>query len=313
MRRLALARILVVSLFLWGAIMAGTTAQAQIIPGFGMGSSSSAEESTQSDLAQAIRDAADGGVNVIVIGKDGQIITATSPRPDSAPKASGQDAMGGASILMRVQSRVSKFRESLRGRLNTLPNSFTEVAYILRATSPDGRIMRYVEILGWSLLLFLGAMIVTRELYGKRFARRLVESRVKDAPQGYREKMPFLVFRFLMGIGGTLVTMLLAYITGALIFGPANDLSVQITITAIYVAFFAARAVSDIWRMILSPYLSQYRIPRFSDRDARRLYFWARILATYDITAQWFCLTRGQFPGRSGAESQPRKRRILPR
>lgn len=288
MPRSVLTRILCATLSLWVAVVIATTAQAQIIPGFGVGTSNSAEKSAQSQLAQAIRDAADGGVNVIVIGENGQIITASSSRPDSAPKASGQDAMGGASILMRVQSRVSKFRESLRGRLNTLPSSFTEVAYILRATSPDGRIMRYVEILGWSLLLFLGAMIVTRELYGKRFARRFVESKIKDAPQGYRQKMPFLVFRFLIGIGSTLITMLLAYIAGALIFGPADDLSVQITITAIYVAFFAARTVSDIWRMILSPYLSQYRIPRFSDRDARRLYFWARILATYDITAIMF-------------------------
>ena len=40
--------------------------------------------------------------------------------------------------------------------------------------------------------------------------------------------------------------------------------------------------------MVLSPYLSQYRLPPFSDRDAKRLYFWASALATYDISVVLF-------------------------
>ena len=40
--------------------------------------------------------------------------------------------------------------------------------------------------------------------------------------------------------------------------------------------------------MVLSPYLSQYRLPPFSDRDAKRLYIWASALATYDISAVLF-------------------------
>lgn len=136
----------------------------------------------------------------------------------------------------------------------------SDLAFVLRATSPDGRIMTYVEVLGWSLLLLVGAMLVTSEIYGKRLARRIIVARIRKNPQGYREKMPFLALRFAVGIGGTLFAMLLAYIAGALIFGPVDDLSIQFMITAIYVGFFTVRTVSDVWRMVLSPYLTQYRI-----------------------------------------------------
>jgi len=268
-------------------------ALSQTLPGFGSGSDKQEVESAQNDLAEALREAAQSGVSVVVIDSTGKIVTAATDQPGESDATAGK--MGGASSLMQVQSRVSKFRESLKSRLDALPVSLVEVKYILRATSPDGRIMAYVEVLGWSLGLLAGAMFATTEIYGKRIARRFVVARIRENPQGYREKMPFLVFRFMMGIGGTLFAMLLAYLVGYLIFGSVDDLSVQFTITAIYVAFFAARTVSDVWRMVLSPYLGQYRIPHFSDRDAKRLYFWLWILATYEITAVMFSTWIGDF------------------
>ena len=65
----------------------------------------------------------------------------------------------------------------------------------------------------------------------------------------------------------------------------ADDLSIEFTIAAIYAGYFIIRTVSDLWRMILSPYMSQHRILVFSDRDAKRLYTWAWILATFDVSA----------------------------
>jgi small-conductance mechanosensitive channel len=276
-----------VVLAVWFAVLMHQPAMAQLIPGLPSLATNSDDSASkaQSDLAAALREAAQSGVSVVVIDSTGQIVTAAQQAEGKEPAS---DPMEGASSLMQAQSKVSKFRESLRGRLDALPNSMAEVAFILRATSPDGRIMTYVEVLGWSLLLLAGAMFVTTQTYGMRFAKRFVVARSMDNPQGYREKMPFLVFRFAMGVGGTLIAMLVSYIAGYLIFGSVDDLSVQFTVAAIYVAFFAARTVSDVWRMVLSPYLSQYRIPRFSDRDAKRLYFWFRVLATYDISTLIF-------------------------
>jgi len=281
-------------LIVWIAAFISVPAHAQSIPGFStLGGDEDEISDAQGDLAEALREATENGVSVVVIDSTGRIVTAASrPAGDGEP---ANDSMEGASGLMQVQSKVSKFRESLRGRLKALPGSIAEVTYILRATSPDGRIMTYVEVLGWSILLLVLSMFATTEIYGKRIARRFVVARINDDPQGYEDKMPFLVFRFVLGIGGSLFAMLLSYIAGYLIFGTVDDLSIQFTITAIYVAFFASRTVSDVWRMVLSPFLSQYRIPRFSDRDARRLYFWLRMLATYDIVAIMFSTWIGDF------------------
>ena len=238
------------------------------------------------ELSQAIRDAAERGVSVIVIDSEGNLIRSGRPEEPPAPaEALAEPGMEDASELLKAQTQVQKFRETLSNRLEALPVSLNEVRYILRATSPDGRIMTYVEALVWTLVLLLAAMLLTVQLYAKRFLRGFVVGRILEAPQGYREKMPFLVFRFLMGISVTIVAMIVAYAMSLIILGSTDDISMQFTFTAIYVAFFLSRTVSDMWRMILSPFLSQYRIPHFSDRDAKKLYYWASTLATIDVIA----------------------------
>ncbi len=246
----------------------------------------------ESELAATIREAAESGVSVVVIDSAGNLIAGAAAKPAAGePPEQGEQG----SALMRAQSEVSAFRETLSSRLAALPYSQLEVAYILRATSPDGTIMAYVKVLAWNLLFLALGYIATVKFYGPRLVRNLVVSRVRENPQGYREKMPFLVFRFVMGIGGTLFCMVFALIVGFLVFGTVDDLSIQFTVTSIFAAFFLARTVSDLWRMVLSPFLSQYRIPVFSDRDARRLYYWASFIATYDIVTVMFATWVGDF------------------
>lgn len=278
-------------LALWAFVLAlpvSVSAQTSLIPGYNADSSSAS--SPESDLAAAIRAASEAGASVIVIDSAGQVVT-TAGGTDAGTNDAASDSnnpMGEGSQLMKAQERFSKFRESMQSRLEALPYSVFEVKYILRQTSPDGRIQTYVEVLGWNILFLLLGRWLSIEIYGKRIARRWVVARIKDEPQGYREKMPFLLFRFLMGIGATIFAMLMALIVGYLFFGEADDISIQFTVTAIFTAFFLSRTVSDLWRMVLSPYLSQYRLPPFSDRDAKRLYLWASALATYDITVVLF-------------------------
>ncbi len=266
---------------------AGVSAQTSLIPGYPTGSTEETETASEGDLAAAIRAASEAGASVIVIDSAGQVVTSTSGG-GAASEDSAENPMADGSQLMRAQERFSKFRESVASRLEALPYSVFEVQYVLRQTSPDGRIQTYVEVLVWNVLFLLLGRWLSTEIYGKRFAKRWVVARSKENPQGYREKMPFLVFRFLMGIGGTIFAMLMALIVGYLFFGEAEDISIQFTVTAIFTAFFLSRTVSDLWRMVLSPYLSQYRLPPFSDRNAKRLYIWASALATYDISVVMF-------------------------
>ncbi|GGH23697.1 Small-conductance mechanosensitive channel [Cribrihabitans marinus] len=270
----------------WLSLVAGGPLSAQsVLPGLGGGSSAS-EPAAENDLSSAIRAATEAGASVIVIDSTGRLVSTQGGDPDGGgPDGAAEDS---SSQLMKAQTRFEEFRATLNTRLQALPGSIFEVQYILRQTSPDGRIMTYVEVLAWSLVLLLVGRWMSIEIYGKRIAKRYVVSRIKAAPEGYREKMPFLVFRFVMGLGATIFAMIFAWIVGLLIFGRSEDISVQFTATAVFTAFFLARTISDLWRMVLSPYLSQYRLPPFSDRAAKRLYLWASVLATYDISVVLF-------------------------
>ncbi|KIC24689.1 MULTISPECIES: mechanosensitive ion channel family protein [unclassified Leisingera] len=268
-----------------------------LLLGFGLTAHTSAQESDASGaeaLSQAIEQAAENGVSVLVVDSSGRLLNAP---PEAGPQTgeTSTDVMEQPSALMKAQSRVAAFRAELNSRLEALPYSVFEMQYILRQTSPDGRIMTYVEVLGWSVLFLLVGRWLSVEIYGKRFAKRFVVARIQATPEGYQDKMPFLVFRFLMGIGATIFAMIFAALISHLVFGSSGDPSIEFTVTAIYTAYFLARTVSDLWRMVLSPFLAQYRIPVFSDRDAKRLYIWASLLATYDISSTLFATWVGDF------------------
>ncbi|MEX0316491.1 MAG: mechanosensitive ion channel family protein [Ruegeria sp.] len=276
-------------LTLWVAfltVVPAAYAQTSLIPGYPAGDEATA---TDGDLAAAIREASEAGASVIVIDSTGKLVSSGQTGDASGTAENAGDHMAEGSQLMKAQERFSEFRSSLESRLEALPYSIFEVQYVLRQTSPDGRMMTYVEVLLWAVLFLMIGRWLSIEIYAKRIAKHLVVSRIKKNPVGFREKMPFLVFRFLMGIGATLFAMLLAYIVGELFFiGTEKDISIQFTVTTIFVTFFLARTVSDLWRMVLSPFLSQYRLPPFSDRDAKRLYIWASALATFDISVVMF-------------------------
>ncbi|NIZ15250.1 mechanosensitive ion channel family protein [Phaeobacter sp. HF9A] len=274
---------------LWGAVLAlslclfgGPAAMAQ-----------EAESADATALAEAIRQASEAGIGVVILDARGQPIGMAPAASEDARReaAAGQEArqeaamMGGSSTLMKAQSELHNFGAKLDERLQALPNSMIEMTYILRATSPDGRIVTYVWVVGITTLLLLVGRWLSIEIYGKRLIRRFVARRIEEAPEGYAGKMPFLLIRFFAGLGATIFAMLFAMAITLLVFGPSNDVSVQFTSFAVYLTFFAARTASDLWRMVLSPYLSQYRIPALEDREARRLYLWLSVLATFDIAA----------------------------
>jgi small-conductance mechanosensitive channel len=264
------------------AITLGTASQAQSVTSMSSAQPAEAGSGSQpsEQFAETLRLAAENGVNVIVVDSTGQVLAESQA---DSPAPGPEKAETGGSSLMKLQAQGDRFRTILKNKLNALPVAFNEVTFILRASSPDGRIMTFVEALLFSLALFALGNLVEREVYGKRIVKNFVVGRIKENPEGYSEKLPFLVFRFFMGVIGALVSMAVAYIVGSLIFGPLQDTAMQFTVTVIYTAYFASRLVAGIWRMVLSPFLSQYRIPRFSDHDAKKLHRWLWILAVVEI------------------------------
>ncbi|MEO1779095.1 MAG: mechanosensitive ion channel domain-containing protein [Pseudomonadota bacterium] len=234
-------------------------------------------------VAQIMREAAQNGVSVVVIDTDGRVLSQVG----EADTAAGPADTGGGS-LMTIQDEAVAFRTALVERLLNLPAAFNEVLFILRKTSPDGTIFAYVEALLFSLALFAAGMVFEAQVFGKRIAKRFVVSRIRENPQGYAEKMPFLVFRFLAGVVGILVSMAVAYLLGVILFGPLEDTAMQFTVSLINLGYFLTRLVASLWRMILSPYLSQYRIPLIEDGAAKRLHLWLSIVAALGFFAILF-------------------------
>ncbi len=272
-------------------LLLGLVAPAMSQSLLGRGSSSGDDAATA--LSDTIREATQNGVSVIVIDTDGNLITTAGQKPSGATDETTNAT--NASPMLRAQEEIEKFRETLQERIAALPTSLKEVSQVLRDRSPDGRIFTYIEVLLWCIGLFAFAYLFMREVYGKRLVRNQVVSRIQESPQGYLEKMPFLVFRFAVGLLGTVIAMVLSYTIGILLFGQTDDLTIQLTVTAIFAAYFFVRVISDVWRMILSPYLPQYRIPKLSDKEALRLYRWIWILTTFDVVSIIFSTWIGDF------------------
>ncbi len=213
----------------------------------------------------------------------------TAPTSSDTPGADATLAEDGApSSMLGLQDRVAKFRDALVERVLTLPVAFNEVLYILRAASPDGTLWAFGKTLVLSLMMFGVGAIVEREVYGRFLMKKLVTKRISENPDGYYEKIPFLALRFFVGLGGVLVSMAVAYVLGFSLFGPLTDTAMQFTVSLINIGYFACRVVAILWRMILSPFLSQYRIPALSDRDAKRLHLWLWFLASCEVCAILF-------------------------
>ena len=267
----------------WAMLAVAAPVAAQAVP--------AADQATvPQNLAETLAKAARDGIGIIVVDAQGSVLSQV--RGGSAAEV--LSPMEQASRLMKAQENADRLRDALIERLSQLPAAMNEVLYILRAASPDGTIMLFVKILVLSLMLFGVGIVVEREVFGKRVVKRFVVNRILQNPTGYAEKMPFLLFRFFMGLCAMLVSMLVAYVLGVVFFPPLTDNAVQFTVTLINIGYFCCRVVAGLWRMILSPFLAQYRIPVLNDRDAKRLHRWLWVLGSFDICAILFGIWIGE-------------------
>ena len=262
-----------------------TSALAQSFGSLIPGATAESEENDTDPVAELIRRAQENGSSIVIVDPSGNLL--------GDPSADGS-IPGEASALMELQSDANAFRNALIDRLIHLPDAFNEVAYILRATSPTGEIWAYVEVLLYSLALFGVGMLFEKHVFGKRIAKSYVVGRIQEHPQGYYEKVPFLVFRFFMAMVGTFISIAVAYVLGFIIFGPIEDSAIQFTATLINICYFTSRLVTGVWRMVLSPYLPQYRIPVLNDAEARRLFLWLSVVASLGFFSVFFGMWIGE-------------------
>ncbi len=239
-------------------------------------------ETSAPDIGAVLERALQQGLGVIVINSDGTVRSLGEANRSNPAATSDSESMS----LMQAQEDANAFRDALVERFAGLPQALEEVVALLRAKSPDGTVFAFVEVLVYSLALFGLGMIAERQIFGKRIARGFITARIRENPKGYAEKMPFLTVRFIGGVIGVLFSMLVAYIVGFLTFGgPIENSAIQYTATLVNIGYFSARVVAGLWRMILSPYLPQYRIPVMTDADSKRLHLWLCTAVSFGIFA----------------------------
>ncbi|WP_299422902.1 mechanosensitive ion channel domain-containing protein [uncultured Shimia sp.] len=244
-----------------------------------------ADDGTTNDaMSQLVQQANENGMTVIILDGNG-----TSKMSEEASEAVEEvNETTTMTTVMRLQWELEGFNKVLQDRIQHLPVAINEVLFILRASSPDGSILFFAKQLLITLALLGVGIVFERQIYGRRLAARFVIPLVKETPEGYTQKLPFLVVRFAAGVLGVFVSMAFAVLLGFLIFGTSDDTAVRFTNASIFAAYALSRMIALIWRMILSPYLPQYRIPPFSTPDAKKLHRWVMGLGIVDVVTMIF-------------------------
>ncbi|MEM6341863.1 MAG: mechanosensitive ion channel family protein, partial [Pseudomonadota bacterium] len=114
--------------FLLAALVFGALADGAQAQGLGSLLPGVQAETTEDDVSEIVRSAAENGVSVIVIDPAGNILSQSNAQTAETP-ADPVDA----SMLMKAQTDANAFRDALVDRLIHLPDAFNEVLYILRA------------------------------------------------------------------------------------------------------------------------------------------------------------------------------------
>jgi len=231
-------------------------------------------QETADPMADIVKAATQAGMKVIVIEGSG-ISTALSTKEETSKE----------SMMMSTQKQMDAFREKLSYRLTLAPALLEEVIYITNFASPSGHFSHYFVILIWTLALLLISEQIVQHAVGRRIFGAWFISLQTENPIGYTQKLPILLTRSLLAIASLTTVVLISYLLGRLFFGKADNNIVRLTVAYIYATYFSARGVVFLWRMILAPYLEQYRIPNFSDSDARKLFYWLLTISTFAISA----------------------------
>jgi len=245
-----------------------------------LGATVNAAENDPTALDDIIQAANRAGVQVIVVNPNNPTLQPQQPI-----------VVDQRSDLAKFRADSDQFRNAAQAFILLLPEAKMEMLSILRSSSPDGSIFFYFKMVVYSLLFFGVGYVFTREVYGKRMVGPWFIAKQISDPIGYCEKLPILVTRFLLGVGGILLIMLVAYILDSIINGKAKTETEMLTIGYIYFGFAMINLVSLLWRMILSPFLPDYRIPMFHPDNiqictiaAKKLYLWLWIGATMGIS-----------------------------
>jgi small-conductance mechanosensitive channel len=208
----------------------------------------------------------------------------TPSDPDLAAYGDLGDFSAG-SMIDRTTQGVGVFRQRLDKTFERLPFAIEEMRATLSAASLNGEPSYFIGVLLVTVLLLLIGRAVVTLVAIYVFQPILVGAQIAN-PIGIVDKLPVLALRMGLTLIGVLIVV--AVTVGLGLFFVIDHEPTQKTAAVIVVAYAAIFMVDTAWRMVISPYLPKYRIPRFSDGDARRLYHWMSAGVAIGVTSQAF-------------------------
>ncbi len=194
---------------------------------------------------------------------------------------------GGQAVTM-TERGVTQFRERLVATLGRAPRLGEDLVDTLSRASPDGDPRYFVGLLVF-LAFLLGIGRAAATLFAVYVARPIFVGMQRPDPDGVAEMLPVLAARVGLMVASVAITIAVAALVGAG-FYPDDNAAATKTAILVFSGYAVIRLVATLWRMILAPYLPEYRLPAMTDRQARRLYNWLIVTATFDVAGS-FTLT----------------------
>ena len=186
------------------------------------------------------------------------------------------------SALDMTQRQVSRFRQRVRTTLMRVPHMTGDIGAAIAAASPGGD-GRYFIGLAAFLVFLIGVGRAVATLFAVYVARPVFMALQRPHPQGLCDKLPVLAARVGLTAVGLAITLATAVLVGSGFYPEDNEIALRAAIIA-FAAYAALKLVDTLWRMILAPYLPDYRVPVIGDREAVRLYRWLYAGALIDIS-----------------------------
>ena len=192
-----------------------------------------------------------------------------------------------AAMAGTADTYIRVFRSRLLSILTRAPDALGEVGTTLAAASPTGRPIYFLGVAIFAALLLVTGRAVA-ELYYIYVARPVFVRMQKPHPVGYAEKVPVLASRVLLGLPGLAMMLLVAVLVG--LFFYQDHRATMLTVLLVFATYFCLTIVHTLWRMILAPYLPEYRLPAVSDTEARQLYLWLTAASAFAVAASAFAI-----------------------
>ncbi|MEL6281252.1 MAG: mechanosensitive ion channel family protein [Pseudomonadota bacterium] len=214
--------------------------------------------------------------------------TAQAEQPGFDAGAYERLAQNSMSVLDRSQQGVAAFRSRLEAIVAAAPSAYDEMRATLASASPTGEPQYFLKVFLVVVAGLTVGWLFERLVYGYRIVGPWFVAQQVPNPQGYTEKLPILALRVLLTIGGIAIACTVSIMLGLVFYEPHE--ATQKTAIVILATYALIRLTEATWRMVISPFLPNYRIPCFDDRQAIKLFRWLYFVAAFSLTSLAGCL-----------------------